>query len=42
MAAWIDENIEHEKTLPPQDQFQIISRSAETNGFSIGSTSEGD
>ena len=32
--------IEHEKLFSPQDQFHIISRSAQTNGFSIGFTME--
>lgn len=31
-------SIEHEKLFLPQDQFHIISRSAQTNGFSIGFT----
>lgn len=35
-------SIEHEKLSLPRDQFHIISRSAQTNGFSIGFTLEGD
>lgn len=33
-------SIEHEKLFLAQDQFHIISKSAQTNGFSIGFTLE--
>lgn len=35
-------SIEHEKLSLARDQFHIISRSAQTNGFSIGFTLERD